>query len=175
MKLNHISFLSEHFLIIPLSENDSSFILELVNTEGWIKFIGNRNINTITDAIAYIQKINSNKNIQYWTVIQKETKSTIGLVTLIQRDYLAHHDIGFAFLPAFHNKGHAYEAAKTVLTSLFNQNLFTDIIAVTLPENSSSIRLLQKLGLKFEREMEMENQRLQVYKASEDEILNRLK
>ncbi len=27
-----------------LEEKDCSFILELLNTEGWLKFIGNRNV-----------------------------------------------------------------------------------------------------------------------------------
>ncbi len=50
------SISTERLLINPLSTYDDYFILELLNTEGWIKFIGNRNIHSQADASAYIQK-----------------------------------------------------------------------------------------------------------------------
>ena len=164
--------LTDRLLLEPLSENDDEFVMELVNTSEWIKFIGNRNIHSKIDALEYIKKINSNQNIIYWTVKLKDAKSLIGIVTLIKRDYLEHKDIGFAFLPNFSNKGYAYEATNAVLTHLAKYNAFTDILASTLPENISSIKLLRKLGLRFEKEMEIENQKLHIYRASADSFLN---
>lgn len=38
---------------IALDEN--GFILELVSIKGWLDFIGDRNINSMNDATAYIQ------------------------------------------------------------------------------------------------------------------------
>lgn len=152
--------------IEPLSEKDASFIFELLNTDGWIKYIGNRNINSRTDAITYIQKINENPDITYWTVTLKETRAPIGLITLIKRDYLNFNDIGFAFLPAFSQKGYAYEAAKAVLHNLAEHRMIENILAITLPENKSSIKLIEKLGLKFEKTIEHDNEKLQLYSAS---------
>lgn len=163
--------LTDRLLLEPLSENDDDFIIELMNTDGWIKFIGNKNIHSKIDAVAYIKKINSNQNIIYWTIKIKDGKSIIGIVTLIKRDYLEHKDIGFAFLPNFSNKGYAYEATNAVLTYLVKHNAFTDILAETLPENISSIKLLRKLGLRFEKEMEIENQTLHIYRTSADELV----
>lgn len=157
---------TDRLIIKPLSENDNEFILDLVNTDGWIKFIGNKNIKTKADAIAYIQRINSNPNIRYWTVKLNDSKNSIGLVTLIKRDYLEHNDIGFAFLPNFSNQGYAYEATNSVLTNLLKQNVFTTILAQTLPENIISIKLLKKLGLQFEKQMEIENKTLHIYKRN---------
>jgi [ribosomal protein S5]-alanine N-acetyltransferase len=54
---------TDTLLLEILSENDADFIMELLNTEGWIKYIGNRNINSKEDAIAYIQKINKAKGL----------------------------------------------------------------------------------------------------------------
>lgn len=161
---------TERLSLEPLSENDSEFIIELLNTDGWIKFIGTRNIHSTADAIAYIQKINGNKNITYWTVKLNDTKSAIGLVTLIKREYLEHNDIGFAFLPDYFGKGYAYEAVNEVLGYLSKNKLATNIMAETLPENSSSIKLLEKLGLSFEKEMEIENEILHIYGVSIDNM-----
>lgn len=162
--------ITERLILERLSENDINFIIELVNTDGWIKFIGNRNIHTIETAIAYIQKIKANPNIKYWTVKIKETMQPIGLVTLIKRDYLEHPDIGFAFLLDFLNKGYAYEGTSAILTHLIQNKSLTHILAETLPENIISIKLVEKLGLKFEKEMEIENEILHIYKASVNQL-----
>jgi len=93
--------------ITSLNKEDNGFILELVNTPGWLKFIGNRNINTAEEASAYIERINNNKNIRYWVVRLVQDETAIGIVTLIKRDHLKYPDIGFAFLPQFGSKGYA--------------------------------------------------------------------
>jgi [ribosomal protein S5]-alanine N-acetyltransferase len=164
------SFTTERLSITPLSTDDNYFIMELVNTAGWIQFIGNRNIHSVADADAYIQRIKNNENVIYWTVKLKATGEAAGIVSFIKRDYLEHHDIGFAFLPAFFNKGYAYEAAGAVLNGLVQNNVFTHILATTIPQNISSITLLKKLGLQFDKTIEAEAETLHVYKAAAGEL-----
>src|ERR1044072_2576440 len=106
MKLDFV-INTERLLLQPLSLQDDQFIFELVNTEGWLKFIGNRNINALTDAQIYIRKILSSENIAYLVVSLKKVGDKIGVITFIKREYLEHHDIGFAFLPAFSKNGYA--------------------------------------------------------------------
>ena len=151
---------------------DDNFILELVNTEGWIKFIGNRNIKSQVEANAYIQKIIENKNIFYWVVNLKDNQDKIGIVTYIKRDYLEYHDIGFAFLPTFQKKGYAYEATNAVLNKLVRQRNLSHILATTVPENISSINLLKRIGLVFEKEIEVEKESLHVYGASINQLID---
>ncbi len=155
---------TERLLLEQLSVDDKAFILELVNTQGWIEFIGDKKIHSLDDATAYIQKINANQNIIYWTAKLKATRSSIGLVTFIKRDYLSHHDLGFAFLPNFNAKGFAYEATRAVLTYLMERKAFETILAISLHYNTRSIKLLQKLGFKYEKEVQNENDALHLYK-----------
>ncbi len=164
------TLLTDRLLLEPLSKKDGDFILELVNTNGWLQFIGDKNIHSRIDAVTYIRNITDCQNILYWTVKLKDQKSTIGIVTLIKRNYLEHKDIGFAFLPNFTNKGYAYEASNAVLTYLIKHNPLTDILAQTLPENSNSIKLLRRLGLRFVKEIKIEDQALHIYGASVDEL-----
>lgn len=161
---------TERLLIKPLSANDNSFIMELVNTEEWIKFIGNRNVTTPVQADAYIQKILTGENIFYWVVLLEETRQPVGVITFIKRNYLQHHDIGFAFLPRFFGKGYAYEAAAAVLNSIVSTNILTQILATTIPQNKSSIRLLEKLGLSYQKQIAVENEMLHVYGAAINEL-----
>ncbi|MDA3613806.1 GNAT family N-acetyltransferase [Polluticaenibacter yanchengensis] len=165
-----ITINTERLSIAPLSEKDAPFIVELLNTDGWIKYIGDRNIHTKAEAITYIQKIHEKPNINYWTVSLKETPAAIGVVTLIKRDYLDFQDIGFAFLPQYSQKGYAREATKAVLTQLAKQNIIEKILAITLPANKSSIKLLEKLGLKFRETIQQDNEQLHLYAASVQEL-----
>ena len=164
------SITTDRLLIRPLNLHDSNFIFKLVNTEGWIKFIGNRNISSSHEATVYIQKILGNKNIFYWVAQLKSNLEKIGIITYIKRDYLEHHDIGFAFLPQFSKKGFAYEATIAVLQELINKEKPSHILAITVRENVNSIKLLQKIGLMFEKEIEVEKEKLHVYGASIDKL-----
>lgn len=160
--------LTERLSIEPLTLEDTAFILELVNTEGWLRFIGDRQVHSEMDAREYIQKIIDNSNNDYSLVKRKEDQTKIGIITFIQRDYLNSPDIGFAFLPDFANKGYAFEATKAVLDNLQETKHLTHILATTIPENQNSIKLLKKLGLSFEKEIEVDKVTLLVYGSATD-------
>ena len=81
------SFLETDRLIIrPLSLNDCAFILELLNSKGWIEFIGDRKVFDLNAAQAYINKILEKENFSYNVFEIKETKEPIGIVTFLYRD-----------------------------------------------------------------------------------------
>ncbi|MCB0709515.1 MAG: GNAT family N-acetyltransferase [Chitinophagaceae bacterium] len=151
-----------------LSAADAAFIYELVNSPGWIEFIGDRNVHTVEDAITYINKINNNNNIIYWSVQLKDSETSIGVITFIKRDYLDHHDIGFAFLPQHAKKGYAFEAAKIVLDDALNNPLHPVILANTLPHNKNSVSLLEKLGFVFQKEIEAGNEKLLLFSVKKN-------
>ncbi len=160
------SFTSQRTTIDPLTLSDSTFILKLVNTKGWLENIGDRNIHDESDAANYIHKILNNANTKYWVVRIKESQDPIGILTLILRDQLDYHDFGFAFLPEYNNKGFAFEASKVILEALLNSGDFPAIIAITIPQNTASVRLLSKLNFNFEKEITYNNEVLRQYKTS---------
>ena len=98
---------TERLQLQKLTLHDVNFIFELVNTGAWIKFIGDRQVKTTADAIAYIEKITANPDVNYWVVKLKDSIVPLGVITFIKRNYLEQHDIGFAFLPQHAKKGHA--------------------------------------------------------------------
>ncbi|MBI2730086.1 MAG: GNAT family N-acetyltransferase [Sphingobacteriales bacterium] len=143
---------TERLVIEPITLNDNLFILELLNTEGWIKFIGDRNVHSPEDATQYIQRILNNPKFNYFVFRLKENNIPIGLVTFLQRDDLDYPDIGFAMLPAYSKKGFSYEASKKVMDEIINSGKHEKVLAITLKDNYQSIRLLEKLGLSREGE-----------------------
>ena len=165
------SYTTTRLLLNTLALSDAEFITRLLNTPGWIKFIGDRNIHSNEAAIEYIGKIMNNPNIKYWIVTAKELQTPIGIITFIKRDYLDHHDIGFAFLPEHAKQGYAHEAAVAVLDDAIQDPAHTHIVATTIRENSNSIQLLEKLGLKYDREVQRDDETLLLYSATTNELL----
>ena len=155
---------TERLTLALLTLLDSEFIRALVNSKGWLDFIGERHVHSPEEARVYCQKIIDSPTVTYWVVTQKEHGISIGIVTLVKRDYLDHHDIGFAFLPAYNGHGYAYEAAKAVLDTCWQQENYAQMLATTVPENTHSIRLLTKLGFRFDREIRVNDDRLLLFK-----------
>jgi RimJ/RimL family protein N-acetyltransferase len=165
------NYSTTRLLLNELNLKDSEFILELVNSPEWERFIGNRNITTKEEAEVYIRRLVDNPNINYWVVKMRDLLIPIGIVTFIKRDFLEHHDIGFAFLAEYTNQGYAYEATEVILNDIIKTSTHTQILATTIKENINSIRLLAKLGFQFSNEIQKDNASLLVYAVATDKLL----
>ena len=69
---------------------------------------------------------------------------------LIKRPVLDDVDIGYAFLPKFWSKGYAVEATRAVKEQARGLGL-KRLVAIVEPTNQGSIRVLEKLGMTFEK------------------------
>lgn len=167
-----INYKTERLWLNKISIDDTEFIRELVNTQEWIAFIGDRSIHTVEDAKNYVQNIIDNPNIIYWVVKLKNEDTSIGIITFIKREYLAGNDIGFAFLPQYAKKGYASEAAVPVLKDAIISDKHPKILATTIRENTNSINLLNKLGLSFEKEIQVGKDILLLYSITADKFLS---
>jgi RimJ/RimL family protein N-acetyltransferase len=163
-------FTTDNLVIKKLTIEHTLFLQELVNTEEWIKYIGDKNIHSTEDALTYINKILDNDNIDYWVVYLKEKHIPIGLISLIKRDYLQHHDLGFAFLPTYTGKGYAYEATYSVLHYLIQLPQHITILATTIIENNRSIALLKRLGFHFKEIIQTDTETLNLFVITTDDF-----
>ena len=146
---------TERLLIRQLSTEDAGFILELLNEPSFIRNIGDRGVRTIEGANAYILNgpvaSYAKNGFGLYLVKLKETDESIGMCGLIKRDTLEDVDIGYAFLPKFWSKGYAFESARAVKEYAKNTIGLNRIVAIVDPENGGSIRVLEKIGLQFEK------------------------
>lgn len=156
---------TERLTLSLLKKEDAVFIEQLVNTEGWLKFIGDRNVHSVADAEAYIEKITANPDINYWVARTKELNKPVGVISFIKRDYLEHWDIGFAVLPEEHGKGYAYEGAMCVLKYNANNGKHSRFLATVMNSNTTSVKLLEKMGLSFEKEIVLDAGPLMLFSA----------
>lgn len=134
-----------------ISEEDAPFFLKLLNSEAWLKYIGDRKVRTEEDAVAYIRKnylpSYENHGFGSYLMTAKEGQEPIGACGLYQRDQLEHPDIGFSLLPEYMGLGFGYEAASAVMNYASKHLGIHKLFGITLPENKASIALLKKLGL----------------------------
>jgi RimJ/RimL family protein N-acetyltransferase len=158
---------TERLFLREFTLDDTAFIIELLNSPGWIKYIGDRNIKTEQQALAYLHngplKSYQQNGFGLSMVEKKEGHVPIGMCGIIKRETLNNPDIGFAFLPEYYGQGYALEIASATL-NYAKQTLGLPVIsAITLPGNSRSVRLLEKIGLQFSKTI--------VFPGSEEELL----
>ena len=146
---------TERLILRRLSTADAEFILELLNDESFLRFIGDKGVRTLEDARAYILNgpIQSYQTFGFglYLAALKNSSAPIGICGLLKRDTLEDVDIGFAFLPGYRGNGYASEAARATLIHGKDDYGLGRIVAITSPDNEASIGLLEKLGFRFER------------------------
>lgn len=137
-----------------LDLGDAKFILELLNEADFIRYIGDKGVRTLQDARDYISSgpvdsYSRNGFGLYATCIRDGTP--IGICGLVRREGLSEPDVGFAFLARHCSQGYAVESAGAVLDHGSRVLNLPRIVAITSAENYSSIAVLEKIGLSFER------------------------
>jgi RimJ/RimL family protein N-acetyltransferase len=146
---------TERLVLRRLCCDDARFILELLNQPSFLRYIGDKGVRNAADAIRYIQTgpLASYERFGFglYLVELKDTGVSIGMCGLLKRDSLPDVDVGFAFLPEFWSQGFAFEAAAAVMTYGREALGLRRIVAITTLDNAASIRLLGKIGLRFER------------------------
>jgi RimJ/RimL family protein N-acetyltransferase len=137
-----------------LTPDDAAFIFELVNEPSFIENIGDRNVRSEEDAVSYIQNgpMASYERFGYglYQVELIHTSTPIGICGPLKRETLEYPDLGFAFLPLFWGQGYALESSAAVMNYSRVVLGLHDIAAITTPSNERSIKLLEKLGFKFQ-------------------------
>jgi RimJ/RimL family protein N-acetyltransferase len=145
---------TERLRVRHMTEQDAAFMLGLLNDPAWHRFIGDRGIRTLEGARDYIltgpMAMVARLGFGFDIVERVEDGCPIGVCGLAKRDFLDDVDIGYAFLPEYGGQGYAIEAARAVLAHAKQLGL-KRIVATVRPDNSASIRVLEKLGLRFER------------------------
>jgi RimJ/RimL family protein N-acetyltransferase len=145
---------TERLVLRRLSSGDAEFILELLNQPSFLQYIGDKGVRNNDDAINYIQTgpVASYERLGFglYLVELKDTAVPIGICGLLKRDTLPDVDVGFAFLPEYWSRGYAFEAAVAVMNYGKEVLGLRRIVAITSLDNEASIRLLEKIGLRFE-------------------------
>ena len=146
---------TERLILRRMTTDDAEFVLELLNEPSFIQNIGDRKVRTIEDAGSYILngpvKSYEKHGFGLYLVVLKETNESIGMCGLIKREGLEDVDIGYALLPRYWSRGYAVEAARAVKEYANRVIGLRRLVAIVDPANEDSIRVLEKIGLRYEK------------------------
>lgn len=157
--LMKVKYETDRLIIRSLNIDDADFIIRLLNEESFIRNIADKNVRTNADAINYLThgpmlsyEVNGfGLNL----VALKSSGTPIGMCGLLKREELEYPDLGYALLPEFCGRGYAREAANSILQEEVISSGLNTILAITFPDNSSSNKLLKKIGFTLKGTMEI--------------------
>jgi RimJ/RimL family protein N-acetyltransferase len=138
-----------------MSIDDADFIRELLNDPDFVRYVGDRGVRTADDARRYIVTgpLDSYERFGFglFLVEQKATAVPVGICGLLRRPTLPEVDIGFALLPEYRGRGYAHESASAVMRYAHDELGIERVVAIANTGNAGSVRVLGKIGLRFER------------------------
>lgn len=145
---------TERLLLREITLNDKEDLLKLYSDSAVQKYTGE----SVVESIAKIEKaiqvrINNYKKYGYgrWATFLKQEMRFIGWAGLAYLPEFDEIDLGYRFLPEFWGLGLASEASKAILTYGFDQLQLKKIIAIAMKENKASIRVMEKIGMEFDK------------------------
>ena len=97
----------------------------------------------------------NHKGFSRYAVRYKATDQLIGMCGFLEEDYGI--DFGYRYSKDNWGKGLGFEAAKEVLEYGFSELGLEKILGLTAEQNYGSIRILEKLGFKFEEKFLFNN------------------
>lgn len=163
---------TERLILTPTNIDDAKFLLEIMNTPKYLKYIGDRNLRTMEDAENYIK----NKIFPQYeklgfgnhTVTLKSDGTKIGFCGVYVRENSENApDIGFAFFEEYEGKGYAFESSNFLKNWVAKEFGIKKLGGITVEYNHSSRKLLEKLGLQFQKKFFMDGdpEELMYYEA----------
>lgn len=142
-----------------LELSDASLLLRLLNEPTFIANIADRGVRTLAQAETYLSEGPLAMYRQHGFGMYRVTRLTdgldIGLCGLVYRDYLGKPDIGYAFFPEFAGQGYASEAAAAIFAYGKNVLQLSEIVGIVAPHNFASQKVLQKLGLQKQGQLQV--------------------
>ena len=144
---------TERLALREVTAEDAAFVLDLLNSPGFLENIGDRGVRTLDEARTYIAErvLGSYREHGFgmWLTEEKAGKRRIGLAGLVRREGLEMPDVGYAFIPDAWGRGYAQEAAAAVLAHAQGPMGIPKLAAITTPENFASMAVLRKIGFTF--------------------------
>lgn len=150
---------SRRLCLRRITLDDADLMLDVWNDPAFVRNVGDRGVRTIQQAHKELEagalRLYTEFGYGPYLVERKSEGARIGICGLFRRDNLDCPDIGFALLPAYCGRGYAEEAALVVIDHARDELSLRALAAIVSPSNVSSVRLIEKLGLSFDRMITM--------------------
>jgi ribosomal-protein-alanine N-acetyltransferase len=137
--------------------DDAEFIMGLLNDPDFLKFVGDKNARDLDSTQDYIQQgpVASYENFGFGLYLVEliDGAEPIGICGLLKRTFIEYVELGFALMPGYRGHGYAFEAAQATIEYARNTLDLPQIVAISASDNLRSIKLLERLGMQFDKMM----------------------
>ena len=150
------SFSTERLLAEKVTENDlEKFCLMHTNEDVMRTLGGLRNEEKTIENLNWNLKQWADNGFGFWMFYLKDTQEWIGRGGLrrIEVGGNTEVEVGYALMPKFWNQGFATEITQACVEIAFEVIHLDDIVSFTLTTNTSSRRVMEKAGFKYERDI----------------------
>ena len=133
-----------------------------------LKYTGDKPFENIEEAKIFIRDYDQYEKygVGRLAVIERATSKFIGWCGLKYHKNENEYDIGFRFFKSYWNKGFATETAKRCLEFGFRNVGIERIIGRAMKENLASIKVLEKVGMRFKAIVDFEAHQGLLYEAT---------
>ena len=145
---------TQRLILREITLDDTEALFKLHSDPSVQKYTGE----SVVKSIEEMEKAIENRIINYnkygygrWATILKSGKQFVGWAGLAYLPEFDEIDLGYRFLPEYWGLGIATEASKAILEYGFNQLGLKKIVAIAMKENKASIRVMEKVGMEFEK------------------------
>ena len=149
MKRHEIGPTTERLILRAMSIDDADAFYALNSHPEVMRHTGEPPLDSVDDARNAIENYADFRTIGYgrWGCYLKESEKLIGFCGLKYLDDLKEVDLGYRLLPEYWGRGLATEACLASVAFGFDVLKLDRIIGLVLPENAASIRVLEKVGM----------------------------
>jgi RimJ/RimL family protein N-acetyltransferase len=145
---------TERLLLREISLNDKEQMFQLYTNADVHKYTGDPLVESMEEMEQAIQtRIKNYKTYGYgrWATFLKNDMRFIGWAGLAYLPEFDEIDLGYRFLPNYWGKGFATEASHAILSYGFDKLNLKRIIAIAVKEHKASIKVMQKVGMEFDK------------------------
>jgi len=137
----------------PPSNDDLEAIYLLGSNPNVMRYISNgKTLNRIEAQSDLKNRISASQHhFGYWITELKNTREIIGWSALKPLNDTEEIEVGYRLKEEYWGKGYATEASRRLLQYGFRELNLPRIVSVALEENRASTRVMEKIGLQYER------------------------
>ncbi|WP_432713548.1 GNAT family N-acetyltransferase [Pedobacter sp.] len=157
---------TNRLILRELNQSDAKNFYDLNSNPNVIKYTANSAFKNVEEAREFLEKYQDYRlnGCGRWAVVEKTTNKFIGWCGLKFDETKNETDIGFRFFEEEWNKGYATESATACLQYGFENLKLKRIVGRAMKENIGSIKVLEKIGLKYEKDVEFDGKEAVIYK-----------
>ena len=157
---------SERLYLREMTPNDAENAYNLNLDPEVVKYTGDVAFESIKEARKFLENYTHYQEYGFgrWAVIDKKNDEYLGWCGIKYTPDLDEYDIGYRFFRKHWGKGYATESAKACLNYAFNELNIEVLVGRAMAENINSIKVLEKIGMKFFENRTCGNENGVVYK-----------